>query len=262
MSAEPSRNTLFERVSLAVLALQGSVLSDFHIPTPGNLLDISKISELVSNTIEARIPEWLNERRPIWDEPDEFAGYEFVKAKAGYPDVRLTNRSNPNDVKFRIEVKTWYVLSRDRMTARFKTHESYLLDDDMLVVAAWTLNGIVNGSPKLIRLYIDKALPIATQRDLRWGQAENHKVEAPNNPVGTPPNLVQTASIPYTKRQGQWVAEAKNFGKLDRLGWDGLRVFSTGVLGLEVAGRTLNAWRKFITTTPGVVEEDGDDEDL
>ncbi len=165
MTEETSGQTLFDSVSIAVLALQGSVLSDFHIPTPGNLLDISKISELVSNTIEARVPEWLNARRQAWDEFEQFAGYEFIKAKAGYPDVRLTNRSDPSDVKFRIEVKTWYVLSRDPLTARFKTHPSYLLADDMLVVAAWTLDGIVNGSPKLVRLYIDRALPIATKRD-------------------------------------------------------------------------------------------------
>lgn len=145
------RPALFDSVSLAVLALQGYTLSDFHIPTPGNLLDISKISELVSNTIEARIPEWLNSRRQIWDEKEDYAGYEFVKAKAGYTDVRLTNRLDACDVKFRIEVKTWYVLSRDRMTARFKTHPTYLWADDMLVVAAWTLDGIMNGSPKLIR---------------------------------------------------------------------------------------------------------------
>ena len=248
--ATPTPPSLFDSVTLAVLALQGYVLSDFHIPTPGNLLDISKISELVSNTIEARIPEWLNARRQIWDDQEKFAGYEFTKAKAGYPDVRLTNRTDSTDVKFRIEVKSWYVLSRDALTARFRTHPSYLLDDDMLVVAAWTLDGIVNGSPKLIRLFIDRALPIAMKRDQAWSTSGNRKVEAPSNPPGTAPNLIQTSSVAYTLRNNAWVAEAKNFGKLDRLGWDPLRKFSETVLSLEVAGRSLDAWRQFITRTP------------
>ena len=46
-----------EKVSEALLALEGTVIEDLSIPLPGDLRDISKAAALVSGVVEDRIPE-------------------------------------------------------------------------------------------------------------------------------------------------------------------------------------------------------------
>lgn len=110
------------RVREALLALEGTVIEDLHIPLPGDLRDISKAASLVSGVVEDRIPEMLNKaRNETWDEHGEFHAYEFRRLTIGFPDIQLVERANPENFIFEMEAKSWYILSADPPTARFLT---------------------------------------------------------------------------------------------------------------------------------------------
>ena len=98
------------------------MIEDLKLPLPGDLKDISKASALVSGVIEDRIPALLNSvRNQTWDEDATLQAFEFRRDTIGFPDILLVERTDPTNVIFEIEAKSWYILSRDALTARFET---------------------------------------------------------------------------------------------------------------------------------------------
>ena len=98
------------------------MIEDLKLPLPGDLKDISKASALVSGVIEDRIPALLNSvRNQTWDEDAALQAFEFRRDTIGFPDILLVERTDPTNVIFEIEAKSWYILSRDALTARFET---------------------------------------------------------------------------------------------------------------------------------------------
>jgi hypothetical protein len=231
------------------LALEGAIFDDFELPLPGDLKDISKAAPMVSGTIEDRIPDMLNRvRNTTWDPKQAYIGYEWRKSPIGFPDVLLVERANPDNVIFEIEAKSWYVLSTDALTARFLTDAAAISADTQIVIVAWILDGVVAGSPKLLRIHIDDATRLANLRDEKWASGrEDRRVVRPDNPPGTPRSLFSTQVRGEYKRNGQWQAEAQNFGKLDRLRDPDLQQFKTDTLSLKAAGKTYAEWRSFVT---------------
>jgi hypothetical protein len=174
-----------EAIREALLSLEGTRIEDLRFPLPGDLKDIAKASGLVSGIVEDRIPALLNSvRTTTWDEEGELGDYEFRKLAIGFPDILLVKRSDPDVVLFEIEAKSWYILSRDALTARFLTSQTIIRPGTLVVVVAWMLDSVVSGSPVLLRMHVDDALRFATVRDKRWTQilpAGSHRVVEPEN---------------------------------------------------------------------------------
>jgi len=233
----------------AILGLEGTVLEDFELPLPGDLKDISKAAALVSGTIEERVPELLNRvRSTTWDPAQVYIAYEWRKSPIGFPDVLLVERANPENVIFEVEAKSWYVLSTDALTARFLTEPNAITPGTLVILVAWLLDGVVSGSPKLLRIHVDEAARLAQVRDDRWTtNRPDRRIVRPVNPPGTPRSQFSTQVRGEFLRNGQWQAEAQNFGKLDRLGDAALQQFRNDTLNLKAAGKTYAEWRGFIT---------------
>jgi hypothetical protein len=237
------------RVREALLALEGTVIEDFRLPLPGDLRDIAKAAALVSGVVEDRIPELLNSvRGHTWDEDNALHAFEFRRFTIGFPDILLVERANPQNALFQMEAKSWYILASDPLTARFETSPVVMAEGTIIAVVAWLLDGVVSGSPKLLRIHTDDALRLATVRDTAWEAIEppgSHRVVHPQNAPGTSRNLVQTLARGEIRRNSGWAKDADNYGKLDRL-YDGkMRAFREGVWSLTAAGKTLKDWRSF-----------------
>jgi len=242
------------RVTEALLALEGEVISDLSLPLPGDLRDVSKAAALVSGVIEDRLPELLNRvRATTWDEDGTFHAYEFRKFPIGFPDVLLVERANPHNAIFEMEAKSWYILSTDPLTARFETSPDTIKLGTLLVVVAWMLDGVVSGSPVLLRVHVDDALRLAKARDERWIgiDPQTHRVTQPTNTAGTPRSLIQTQARGEIRRGDRWVKDADNYGKLDRLYDPELQAFRARVWTLTAAGKTLSEWRRFVRSRQG-----------
>jgi hypothetical protein len=240
-----------EAIYEALLALEGTRIEDLRLPLPGSLKDIAKASELVSGIVEDRIPALLNSvRATTWDERGELAEYEFRRFAIGFPDILLVKRSDPSFVLFEIEAKSWYILSHDALTARFYTSQSIIRSGTLVVVVAWVLDSVVSGSPILLRMHVDDAQRLAVVRDNRWTEtlpAGSHRVVEPENAPGTTRNLLKTQTRgELLDAAGRWRKDSDNFGKLHRLYDEQLEVFRDTVLDLQVAGKSLQEWRRFI----------------
>lgn len=248
--ASPAPTIDPDRIREGVLALEGTVITDLTLPLPGDLKDISKAAALVSGVVEDRVPELLNRvRSTTWDEDGELHAYEFRKFPIGFPDVLLVERANPENVVFEIEAKSWYALSTDVLTARFLTAANVIKPGTLVVIVAWMLDGVVSGSPQLLRIHVDDALRLAHVRDEKWTAiepGESHRVVSPENPPGTPRSALRTQAVGELLRGDRWQADADNFGKLDRLYDDEIRTFASTVSDITAAGKALAEWRAFI----------------
>jgi hypothetical protein len=238
-----------EKIREALLALEGTVIEDLRLPLPGDLKDISKASALVSGIVESRIPSLLNQvRERTWDEAGDLHAFEFRRFPIGFPDILLVERARPENVLFEIEAKSWYILSGDPLTARFETSPTVMRDGTIIAIVAWLLDGVVSGSPQLLRIYSDDAHRLADVRDRAWeGIDANHRVVHPENLPMAPRNLIKTQVRGEIFHDGRWVKDADNFGKLDRLYDLQLTGFRDDVLSLQAANRTLADWRTFIS---------------
>jgi hypothetical protein len=235
----------------ALLSLDGTQIEDLKLPLPSQLKDIAKASDLVSGVVEERVPALLNSMRATtWDEDGIYADYEFRKFDIGFPDILLVKRSDPRVVLFEIEAKSWYILSRDPLTARFLTSASVIGEGTLVVLVAWMLGGVVSGSPVLLRMHVDDAIRLAAVRDTSWtamNPAGSHRVVEPENAPDATRNLLKTQVRGELKTAvGTWAKDSDNFGKLNRLYDPQIQAFRESVLSLSAAGKSLRAWREFI----------------
>jgi hypothetical protein len=237
------------RVREALLALEGTVIEDLRLPLPGDLRDIAKAAALVSGIVEDRIPALLNSvRGHTWDESNALHAFEFRRFTIGFPDILLVERANPDNVLFQMEAKSWYILASDPLTARFETSPTVMAEGTIIAIVAWVLDGVVAGSPKLLRIHSDDALRLATARDTAWESIEppgSHRVVHPENAPGTTRNLVQTLARGEIQRTSGWAKDADNYGKLDRLYDPQIRAFRETVWSLTAAGKTFREWHSF-----------------
>jgi hypothetical protein len=248
--AEPAN--LSAKVREALLALEGTVIEDLTLPLPGDLKDISKAAALVSGIVEDRIPALLNSVRDrTWDEDGSLHAFEFRRFTIGFPDILLVERANVNNVLFEMEAKSWYILATDALTARFETSGTVMREGTLIAVAAWMLDGVVSGSPKLLRIYSDDAQRLAIVRDTAWGAIDGqHRVVHPENAPGTARNLIRTQARGEMYHNGRWEKDSDNYGKLERLYDEQLQRFRDDVWSLQAAGKSLREWRSFITSNP------------
>lgn len=105
---------LWGRVREAVLALPGY----FSTPTViegMRVTDIFTLNSALGATIEEQVVKTLNGMRPVWDPDKKYQAYSFVRQPQVFPDVLLRKKTNGQDILMGIELKGWYILSKERM---------------------------------------------------------------------------------------------------------------------------------------------------
>lgn len=232
---------LWRRVREAVLALPGY----FKTPTViegMRVTDIFTLNSALGATIEEQVVKTLNEMRPVWDPNKQYQAYSFVRQPQVFPDVLLRKKTNGQDILMGLELKGWYVLSKEGMpNFRFTVGAAACNPWDLIVVVPWGLSNVLSGTPVAYSPFIDLAKYSAEKRNHYW----QHEREAAGNKGIT----LATGVSPYPTKSDQ-IADRPasdsggNFGRLARYG--DMKDFIEHTMQVELLGITAGAWLKFL----------------
>ncbi len=119
--------------------------------------DLFSLNTLLGATIEEEVVRCLNHNRILWDDGN-FGDYTFKRSSESFPDVRLVNRHDPEDIIFGIELKSWFLFSKEgEPSMRFQPHPDACAPLDLLCVIPWYLDNAVCGKPRLAAPWIKQA---------------------------------------------------------------------------------------------------------
>jgi hypothetical protein len=78
-----------------------------------NVTEIFSVGSAFAAVVDSQVVTILNRLRNLWDPDNEYSNYAFVRQSQTFPDVLLRNLQDERDVLFGIELKSWYVLSKE-----------------------------------------------------------------------------------------------------------------------------------------------------
>ena len=217
-----------------------------HFTTPTNIEgllapDIFTLNAPLAATIEESVVQTLNNLRPVWDPDSQYQTYSFVRQPQTFPDVTLRSIDNGIVPLMGIELKGWYLLSRERVpTYRFTVTRDACNPWDLLAVVPWVLSNVLAGSPVLTRPFVQPALYCAEKRNYYW---QNERDTQSDTGIAIPDNV-----HPYPAKRDPISDQpnndsGSNFGRLARYGImdDCVRT----MLEESVRGVPVAAWIKF-----------------
>lgn len=101
--------------------------------------------------------------------------HRFVRSSQTFPDVRLVaqNGDGSEDIAMGIELKGWYLLSKERIPSfRYTVTPRACALQDLLVVVPWHLRNVLSGEPIVHEPYIEQARYAAEYRNWWWTNEE------------------------------------------------------------------------------------------
>ncbi len=246
-SSQPPLLTLAEHIrSVALPALVDFFEFDQQI---GGIraTDLFSLNSLMGATIEEQVVSTLNRHRDTWDDGN-WKEYTFQRSAQAFPDVRLVHRSNPDDIKIGIELKSWFLLSKEGVPSmRFVPHPDACAPLDMVCVVPWYLSNAVCGVPKVASPWIQQAKYAAEWSKFFWQYLRK---------TNTPQSLEQRSfseigsCAPYPKKSDSISLHPKNdpgnnYGRLPRY-HPIMDEFCTQALQTEILGIAAEDWRYFL----------------
>ncbi len=231
---------LWERVRQALFA----VPDRFSSPTviEGLLAtDIFTLNAPLAATIEESVVQTLNEIRPVWDPDNKYQRYSFVRQPQTFPDVTLRAVDNGVSPLMGIELKGWYVLSKERApTYRFTVTRDVCNPWDLLVVVPWALSNVLAGTPVLMRPFVQPARYCAEKRNYYWKYERDTNLDTGiTEPVGTSPYPAKRDRIADKPKSDS----GKNFGRLARYGI--MDEYIDAMLEERIRGVPVASWIQF-----------------
>lgn len=110
-----------------------------------------------------------NEMRPVWDPEGKYSLYGFSRQAQTFPDVRLAGYHNGEDIIMGIELKGWYVLTKEGMpNFRCTGTGAACAVQDLPAVVPGALSNVLSGSPVVFKPYIESARYAAASRHYHW----------------------------------------------------------------------------------------------
>ena len=95
--------------------------------------DLFSINTLLGGTIEAQTVMLLNSLRSIWDPQGKWADEEFRRYPESFPDVRLVGSNKDDSPLIGIELKGWYLLSKEsEPSLRYKASADAVTEWDLI----------------------------------------------------------------------------------------------------------------------------------
>ena len=231
---------LWKRVRNAVFA------TSHHFSTATNVegllaSDIFTLNAPLSATIEESVVGTLNALRPIWDVTAEYQTFAFVRQAQTFPDVVLRAVDNGDDKLMGIELKSWYLLAKEKHpTYRFTATAAACNPWDLLVVVPWVLSNVLSGTPILFRPFVRSAVYCAEMRNYYWQHIRTSKAD---KSIKTPSNI---QPFPLSRAQISDKAtkdSGGNFGRLARYGI--MDEYMKMMLAEKVRGVTVDDWVEF-----------------
>ena len=146
---------------------------------------VSKLSPILGNMIEYSVVKFLNESGD-WN-----GAGKWVRQDPGFPDAVFISNKQQGPIPG-VEVKTWFPLATE-ITARFRESVTHFSDDNVdVAVVAWIPEHILYGKPKIIGVWTDTAVSLATARDAHYHNPPDYVVIEPQDTTARTANLQQT----------------------------------------------------------------------
>jgi len=184
-----------------------------------NPTDLYAVGSLFSTAIESSLVNVLNKTRNVWDVNNVYPAFTFKRQAQTFPDVLLVDASNRNSIRFGIELKAWYALSKEgEPSFRFKIDPDSCADADLLVVVPWLLSEVTSGKPVLLPPFVELAKYAAECRNYYW--AESRLKVGKNSTINRPASQYRK-SYPAAKEKASDSAQedaGNNFGRISRSG--------------------------------------------
>lgn len=213
-----------------------------------NVTDIYSVGNLFSAVIEAQIVDTLNKLRNIWDKDNKYSNYTFVRQSQTFPDILLVSITNNRDIIFGIELKAWYLFSKESEPSfRYTVSPDACAKPDLLVVIPWFLSEVVSGTPNLMFPYIELAKYAAEYRNYYWIKSRETSATRSNSIINPPQALKHP--YPQSKVEASDKAEndkGNNFGRIARTGL--LDSYLEKIKRIDYLGIRVLHWMKFFKT--------------
>ena len=183
--------------------------------------ELFNLSAVLGSAIEVQVVETLNRIREVWDPDDRWSRHWFVRSAQTFPDVRLQaqGRDGAFDIALGIELKGWYLLSKEREPSfRYTVTPSACAPQDLLVVVPWHLKNVLSGEPVVYEPYIEQARYVAEFRNWWWANIRETNDALDQRQVNPPDEEVRPYPAPKTRTADRPVKDGgNNFGRVARL---------------------------------------------
>ena len=239
---DDERTELREGVIRALSAIPMHFMSPINIEGI-EVNDLFSINTLLGGAIEAQTVMILNALREIWDPRGRWTDKEFKRYPESFPDVRLLGNSEDKTPLIGIELKGWYLLSKEaEPSLRYKASADAVTEWDILCCVPWGLSNVLSGKPSVFEPYIEQAKFASDMRTYYW----NHRK---GNPDNRDCKIIHPATTPYPKSGTQYVDSPAqdvggNFGRIARV--DGLMAnWVQETMNTPMAGIEARYWVSF-----------------
>ncbi len=210
--------------------------------------ELFNLSAVLGSAIEVQVVETLNGIREVWDPDDRWPRHRFVRSAQTFPDVRLVahGQGGVADIALGIELKGWYLLSREREPSfRYAVTPAACAPQDLLVVVPWHLKNVLSGKPIVHEPYIEQARYAAEFRNWWWMTQRKTSDSASQRLVTPPVQKVNPYPAPKVRIADRPAKDGgNNFGRIARLA--GLMDNYTKALrSRQIAGIPADHWIMF-----------------
>jgi hypothetical protein len=234
---------LWDRVNDLIYSLPNYFETDLVVKGI-NVTEIFSIGGAFSTVVDTQVVNILNRLRSVWDPDNEHSNYAFFRQSQTFPDVLLRSVTDEWDILFGIELKSWYVLSKEgEPSFRYKIDPDACAPADLLVVIPWLLSEVISGTPTLLTPYKELAKYAAEYRNYYWQEA---RIGSDYDPAIRRPPEEYRHSYPDSKQEASDEAEddkGGNFGRIARAGI--LDKYIAGIKVQDYLGVKLDHWIKF-----------------
>ena len=209
--------------------------------------DLFSLNTLLGSMIENKVVTFLNGHRHLWDD-GSWIEYHFIRSNESFPDVRLVKKGNSHDIIHGIELKSWFILSKEgEPSFRYRTASEACDPADLLCIIPWFLSDAVCGHPVLVTpwVYSAKAAAEATKRYWIYERQTDKPMPITERGLEVPPDLRPYMENARDKTNYKPKNDGgNNFGRLARTGI--MSDFVTETLMTDILGIPANNWRLFL----------------
>lgn len=210
--------------------------------------ELFNLSAVLGSAIEVQVVETLNRIREVWDPDDRWPRHQFVRSAQTFPDVRLLAHGwdGAAEIALGIELKGWYLLSREREPSfRYTVTPTACAPQDLLEVVPWHLKNVLSGEPVVYEPYIEQARYVAEYRNWWWTNVRETSDTSDQRQVNPLDEEVGPCPASKTRIADRPVKDGgNNFGRVARLA--GLMDdYTSSLRAQRIAGIPADHWTLF-----------------
>ncbi len=209
--------------------------------------DLFSLNTLLGSMIESKVVSFLNSHRHLWDE-GTWKDCHFIRSNESFPDVRLVKVTDTKNIVLGIELKSWFILSKEgEPSFRYRTASEACDKGDLLCIVPWYLSDAVCGNPVLSSpwVYSAKAAAEATKRHWVYLRQTDTPLSLTQRGLEVPDGIKPYMENARDKTNYKPLQDGgNNFGRLARTGI--MDEFVNETLQTDILGIPANNWRLFL----------------